>query len=263
MLHDETGIRLNDGKVALVYSRLSKRLRALGLESFRQYCALVEQDDSDGERQRMLAALTTNVTRFFREPHHFTHLAATAAPLIARARRGEAVRIWSAGCATGEEPYSIGLTLLDLAPDLATLDVKILATDVNTEVLATGRTGAYSAHAVREVSPAQLKRWFEPQRRATDDGGWRISPALRDLVAFRSLNLFDPWPMRRSFDAIFCRNVVIYFDAEAQRGLWPRFAAALRPQGRLYIGHSERLPEDEERFETEALTTYRLKDQVA
>jgi chemotaxis protein methyltransferase CheR len=259
LLHGVAGIYLPQSKAALVYSRLAKRLRALGLRSFREYCALVEGDGGADEQQRMLAALTTNVTRFFREPHHFEHLKAVAPALIEHARRGGRVRLWSAGCASGEEAYSIALTLLDLAPDASRLDVKILASDLNTEVLELGRTGVYSRTALEPVPLVALQRWFEPV--VVSEGGdraWRVGDDLRELVTFRCLNLFSDWPMRGLFDAVFCRNVMIYFDEAAQARLAERFAAILQPGGRLYVGHSERLSDPAGLFETEALTTYRL-----
>ncbi|MGH6955251.1 MAG: CheR family methyltransferase, partial [Caulobacteraceae bacterium] len=144
LLHEGAGIALPQTKATLVYSRLAKRLRALGLESFRDYCALVSGDDGADERQQMIVALTTNVTRFFREPHHFDHLAnAVLPPLLEGARRGAAVRIWSAGCSNGQEAYSIALTILSLMPDAAERDVRVLATDIDTKMLAQGRAGEY------------------------------------------------------------------------------------------------------------------------
>ena len=262
-LHADAGISLTDAKVALVYSRLAKRLRTLGLRSFKQYCALLDADDAADERQRMIAALTTNVTRFFREPHHFEHLKAKVLPpLLSQARRGGRVRLWSAGCSSGEEPYSIALTLLSLAPDAGCFDVKVLATDINMEVLETGRAGVYSADALAPAPEAMLKRWFVPEL-AQEDGDepiWRAGEELRALIAFRELNLTGEWPMHGTFDVIFCRNVVIYFDEVVQQRVWDRFSSIITPGGRLYIGHSERLIDPMNRFDREALTTYRLKE---
>jgi chemotaxis protein methyltransferase CheR len=255
-LHSVAGIALPDSKAMLVYSRLAKRLRALGLESFRQYCALVTGQDGVDERQQMIVALTTNVTRFFREPHHFDHLREKVLPqVLAEARRGKPARIWSAGCSNGQEAYSIAITLLSMAPDAADLDVRILATDIDTQMLAEGRAGVYSGQIVSAVPQDLRARWFE---RAGD--GWRVGEPMRRLVTFNELNLIGDWPMRRQFQAIFCRNVVIYFEEETQARVFSRFAPLLTPEGRLYIGHSERVcGPAAERFQTDGVTTYRLR----
>ena len=255
-LHAAAGIALPQSKATLVYSRLAKRLRALGLESFRQYCALVSGDGGLDERQQMIVALTTNVTRFFREPHHFEHLKQTVLPpLLASAKRGGQVRIWSAGCSNGSEAYSIGLTILSLMPDAPDRDVRILATDIDVNMLAEGRAGIYSGQAIAPV-PGELRaRWFE--RHGED---WRASEPLRRLVTFNELNLIGDWPMRRQFQAIFCRNVVIYFEEETQAKVFNRFAPLLSPEGRLYIGHSERVCGPAAAlFETDGVTIHRLR----
>jgi chemotaxis protein methyltransferase CheR len=274
LLHAETGIHLPDAKASLVYSRLAKRLRALGLKSFRDYCALVLSEEGVDERQRMIAALTTNVTRFFREPHHFEHLKETVLPpLLAAAARGGRVRLWSAGCSSGQEPYSIALTVLSLRPEAAALDVKILATDIDTDMVATGRAGVYGAEALAPVPPAMRKRWFTPldgeggkardgrakDGKASGEKAWEVGEELRQLVAFRELNLFESWPMKGPFQAIFCRNVVIYFEERGQSQIWNRFAGLLASEGLLYVGHSERLTGPAAAaFRSEATTTYRL-----
>lgn len=259
MLHDDAGIALSENKASLVYSRLAKRLRALGLESFHDYCRLVAGADGVGERQNMLAALTTNVTRFFREPHHFEHLRTSVLPgLVAHARARGRVRIWSAGCSTGQEPYSIALTILEALPEAASLDVRILATDIDPNVVATGRAAVYSDEAVQPV-PARLRdRWMVRVRDGSREA-WGAGEEMRRLVAFRELNLMGHWPMKGRFDAIFCRNVVIYFDEPTQARIWSRFAPLLNPGGRLYVGHSERVTETS-RFDTDGLTSYRLRD---
>ncbi|TWG67349.1 protein-glutamate O-methyltransferase [Aminobacter sp. J44] len=259
MLYDDAGIALSESKASLVYSRLAKRLRALGLESFRDYCSYVAGSDGASERQNMLAALTTNVTRFFREPHHFEHLKTKVLPaLIQRARAGGRVRFWSAGCSTGQEPYSIALTVLDAMPEAANYDVRILATDIDPNVVATGRAGVYSDEAVQPVPLALRDRWMARVKDRGQDA-WGVGDEMRQLVAFRELNLMAQWPMKGKFDAIFCRNVVIYFDEPTQARIWSRFAPLLNSGGRLYVGHSERVT-DMSRFENDGLTTYRLKD---
>jgi chemotaxis protein methyltransferase CheR len=254
ILHATSGIHLSPSKTSLVYSRLAKRLRALGLESFRDYCKLVSGADGVDERQAMLAALTTNVTRFFREPHHFDYLKKLMPGLVDKARRGGRVRMWSAGCSSGEEPYSIAAVVLSMLPNAPELDVKILATDIDTNILAKAKEGLYGRDAIEPV-PAEMKKFFDP----VDKGGSRVSPnaALRDLISFRELNLIGPWPMKQKFDVIFCRNVAIYFDEPTQDTLFGRYAESLNPDGRLYIGHSERV--NDPRFVSDGLTAYRLR----
>ena len=240
-LHADTGIFLPESKSAIVYSRLSKRLRALGLRSFRQYCALLTTDDGVDERQRMIAALTTNVTRFFREPHHFEHLRTAVLPqLVHSARHGGRIRIWSAGCSSGQEVYSTAISVLVGMPDAGKFDVKILATDIDHEMTTIGARGVYSEAEMLGVPADLCRRWFT---RAQARGGvnWKVCDEVRRLVTFRDLNLIGPWPMTGQFDAIFCRNTVIYFEEQTQSQVWERFVPVLRPGGVLYIGHSERL----------------------
>ena len=259
ILHSHAGIALNEGKAALVYSRLAKRLRTLGLRSFREYCALIEGVEGVDERQAMTAALTTNVTRFYREPHHFDHLRDQVMPALAeRARAGGRVRLWSAACSNGQEPYSMAMTVLSVLPEAADLDVRILATDIDPNMVADGAAGVYSEEAL-EAAPAMLRhRYFD---KAPGRGSDRLSAnaALRRLVTFKELNLIGDWPMRGRFDVIFCRNVVIYFDDATQERVWSRFTPLMNPGGVLYIGHSERVSGPATaRLQTVGLTTYRL-----
>ena len=241
MLHGDAGIALPESKATLVYSRLAKRLRALGLSSFRDYCALVSDAEGIDERQRMLSALTTNVTRFFREPHHFEHLGGRMLkPLVERAKSGGRVRLWSAACSTGQEAYSMAMTVLERAPDLANLDFKILATDIDPNVVAEAAEGAYGEGAMSGLTRDQRGRWFDAETRAGQPA-WRAVRALKDLISFRELNLIGDWPMGGRFDAIFCRNVVIYFEDATQERVWSRFPPQMTPGAVLYIGHSERV----------------------
>ncbi|MFA4950766.1 protein-glutamate O-methyltransferase CheR [Brevundimonas sp.] len=259
ILHTHAGIALNQSKAALVYSRLAKRLRVLGLRSFRDYCALVQGVDGVDERQAMTAALTTNVTRFFREPHHFDHLRDVVMPGLAeRARAGGRVRLWSAACSNGQEPYSMAMTVLSVLPEAADLDVRILATDIDPNMVAQGITGVYSEETL-EAAPALLRhRWFD---KAPAHGPDRLSAndTLRRLVSFKELNLIGDWPMRGKFDVIFCRNVVIYFDDATQEKVWNRFLPTMAADATLYIGHSERVSGSATaRLTPSGLTTYRL-----
>ncbi|MGI6851759.1 CheR family methyltransferase [Mesorhizobium sp. 1B3] len=258
ILHDDAGISLSESKAALVYARLAKRLRVLGLSSFRDYCAIVSNGNAVDERQKLVAALTTNVTKFFREKHHFDHLRQKVLPgLIERARKGGRVRIWSAGCSNGQEAYSAALVILQMMPDVLDYDFKLLASDIDPNMIAEGRIGAYAESAIEDV-PAELRnRWLSRSR----DGGetrWQVAEEARQLVAFRELNLFARWPMKRPFDVIFCRNVAIYFDKDKQADLWARFAGVLVPGGHLYIGHSERISGPAaDIFVNDGITTWR------
>jgi chemotaxis protein methyltransferase CheR len=243
VLYEDAGILLSPAKSTLVYSRLAKRLRALGLASFRDYCTLIQGAGGAGERMTMMAALTTNVTNFFRENHHFEHLKRELLPpLLDAARRGGRVRIWSAGCSNGHEPYSIALTVLSLMPNAADLDVRILASDIDPNVVSFGRTGIYDASALEPVPADMRRRWFTEAHTSTPENRlFEVCDAMRTLVAFRELNLIGDWPMKGSFQAIFCRNVTIYFDQPTRERIWRRFCDFLEPEGWLYIGHSERL----------------------
>ncbi|WP_297802664.1 protein-glutamate O-methyltransferase [uncultured Brevundimonas sp.] len=258
-LHSHAGIALHEGKAALVYSRLAKRLRALGLRNFAEYVELVESPEGREERQAMTAALTTNVTRFYREPHHFDHLRDVMMPkLAARARAGGRVRLWSAACSNGQEPYSMALTVLEKLPEALDLDVRILATDIDPNMVAEGRLGIYSDDLLAPV-PASGRRRFTP---LSDRPGYsQADETLRRLVVFNELNLIGNWPMKGTFDVIFCRNVVIYFDDATQEKVWARFAPILNPGGALYIGHSERVSGPAaDQFQTCGLTTYLRTD---
>jgi chemotaxis protein methyltransferase CheR len=203
----------------------------------------------------MIAALTTNVTRFFREPHHFDHLRQHVAPRIMHAARaGARVRLWSAACSSGEEPYSIALTLLDAIPDVVRCDVKILATDIDPNVLAKARAGVYRDDATSPIPSALRDRWMIRDREGAETM-WRVCDEARAMISFKELNLIGAWPMQGRFDVIFCRNVVIYFEEATQIFLWDRFKNVLMRDGRLYIGHSERI--DSSAFESDGLTIYK------
>ena len=255
MVHGDAGISLPEAKATLVYSRLAKRLRALGLTSFKDYCALVADARGVDERQKMLAALTTNVTRFFREPHHFDHLRdKILPPLLDGARRGGKVRIWSAACSSGQEPFSIAMTILSLMPEAVDKDVKILATDIDPNMVAEGRGGAYAPHLLEGIPDAFRKRWTSN----AGDGRVKMHEDLRSLITFNELNLIGDWPMKGQFDAIFCRNVAIYFEDDTQARLWSRFAPLNHVNGALYIGHSERIQGPAvSAYKPDGVTTYR------
>ncbi|SIQ02993.1 chemotaxis protein methyltransferase CheR [Rhizobium sp. RU35A] len=264
MIYSDAGIYLNDTKASLVYSRLSKHIRNLGLKGFREYCTLVSSPEGAHVRREMLSHLTTNFTRFFRENHHFEHLRDEVLPgLIARAKSGGRVRIWSAACSDGQEPYSIALTVLALLPNAADYDFRILATDIDPKILALARAGVYDENALETVSPAMRKQYF----REVDANGRRkfqVDDRVKKLITYNELNLMAQWPFKGNFDVIFCRNVVIYFDEPTQMKIWSRFAQLFPIGGHLYIGHSERVTgEAKNLFDNIGITTYRYTGKSA
>jgi chemotaxis protein methyltransferase CheR len=256
-LKEASGIHLQEAKATLVYSRLAKRLRKVGMRTFHEYLSFIATPSGAEERDAMLAALTTNVTRFFREPHHFDHLRdSVLARLAASVRGGARLRLWSSACSTGQEPYSMALTLLSAIPEATRLDVRILATDIDPVVVDTARAGVYSEEAVSAIPAALRDKWMSRERESGRTI-WRAGAEMRSLIAFNTLNLIGEWPMRGKFDAIFCRNVVIYFEEHTQARIWTRFRSFLHPHGRLYIGHSERV--DVPGYVSDGLTVYRLE----
>ncbi|MBI3562453.1 MAG: protein-glutamate O-methyltransferase [Gammaproteobacteria bacterium] len=256
LVGQHTGITLGEHKRQLVYGRLSRRLRELRLTSFGDYCQYVETH-ADTELTEVINAITTNLTSFFREQHHFEHLATAALPEIqARNTRSRRLRIWSAGCSTGEEPYSIAMTVAETFPNHKHWDTRILATDIDSQVIACGQKGVYPDERIKDISPERARRWFL-RGTGANANKVRVSPRLQELIAFRQLNLMGGWPMRGPFDVIFCRNVVIYFDKPTQRKLFDRYADLLAPEGYLYVGHSESLNGTSERFELIGRTIYK------
>lgn len=253
----EAGLILPKSKITMVQSRLRHRMSAIGLPTYDTYAEYVTSTDGATERRHMISALTTNVSHFFRENHHFNLLRDQALPgLQAKARAGHPIRIWSAGCSSGQEPYSIAMLLLEHAPDLVSRDMLILATDIDPNILEKAESGLYSEQQIGGV-PDVLKKKYLKQGAA----GYTIDPIVKRLVRFRELNLLRDWPMRNRFDAIFCRNVVIYFDAATQEGLWPRFENALQPDGWFFLGHSERVSDSSAtRFMSVGMTAYRPKN---
>lgn len=252
------GISLSDAKRTLVISRLSKIVRGLELGSFDAYIDYLERGGSAQDGQDFVNALTTNLTRFYREDHHFTHLRTHVGKLIAEQPRGSRLRIWSAGCSTGQEPYTIGMDLLAAFPDLRRWDFKILATDIDTAVIAKAALGVYPQSELAGLSPERLRPFG-----TSPDGHAAIPEAVRALVSFKPLNLIGPWPMKGPFDAIFCRNVAIYFDKPTQGEVFGRFSKLLAPQGFLYIGHSENLGSGGDGFRLVGKTIYQSKQMAS
>ena len=237
-LYDVAGISLSDAKRTLVIARLSRILRTRQLPSFDAYLDFLETEGSADDAQDFVNALTTNLTRFWREEHHFEHLVGYVGELMKTrlSQSQKRLRIWSAGCSTGQEPYTIALSLLAAHPDLRRWDFKILATDIDTNVIAKAATAVYPDSELTGLS-LERARLFE----RTGDGRVRIPQPVASLVSFKPLNLMAAWPMKGPFDAIFCRNVAIYFDKATQGEMFGRLGRILAPGGFLYIGHSENL----------------------
>jgi chemotaxis protein methyltransferase CheR len=236
LIYRHAGISLSDSKGDLVYSRLSRRLRELRLSSFASYLDALEADASSPEWQSFVNAITTNLTSFFRESHHFDILSGFMRKRAA-ATKGGRIMLWSSAASTGEEPYSIAMTAVEtFGPNPP---VTILATDIDTNVLDTAVTGVYSLDKAQGLGDARLKRFF--LRGSGERAGYvRVSDSLRDLITFRQLNLLDPkWPIRGPLDAIFCRNVMIYFDKPTQRSILAKMRPLIKPDGLLFCGHSE------------------------
>ncbi len=252
MVRETAGISLGASKRDLVFGRLNRRLRALGLSSFAEYCALIDSPDGEAERGEMINAITTNLTSFFREPHHFRFLANDILPALLASSEQRRLRIWSAACSSGEEPYSIAMVLNRSLANKRDWDARILATDIDTNMIATAEEGCYDAERAAAI-PAEFARLTARQA----DGRVAMTDGLKERIAFRPLNLLGPWPMRGPFDVIFCRNVVIYFEKPVQRTLFERFADILTPGGYLFIGHSETLFRVTDRFESLGRTIYR------
>lgn len=250
--HKHFGLALAASKKPLVSSRLARKLRQRNFTSFKEYLACLDGPNAEQERSGLLSLLTTNVTHFFREPHHFETLRNDVLPpLIEQARRGGRVRLWSAGCSNGQEPYSIAMTVLDLCPDAAKLDFKILGTDIDPVVVRHAQAAKYPEDELAQIDAKY--RNLVPAR----DADGRLPDSLRKLITFGVLNLIEPFPFRGKFDAIFCRNVAIYFDNPTQQKVWQAFQNALNPGGYLFIGHSERMSGPAaQHLKTAGITTY-------
>jgi len=240
LVKKETGISLSDAKRELVYGRVSRRLRALGLDGFRTYRQLLAQGDQK-EMVEFCNAITTNLTSYFREEHHFDYLRDRfLLPRVADARASRRIRIWSSACSTGEEPYSIAMTVCEAIPDWRKWDIKILATDLDSEVLARAESGVYAADRVRGMGARRMAAHFT-ERRQAESTSYQVKPEVASLITFKQLNLMHRLPMAGPLDVIFCRNVVIYFDKDTQRDLFGRMSKLQQPGALLMLGHSESL----------------------
>lgn len=255
----EFGLSLPETKRQLVQSRLSRRVRALNLSGFAEYRAMLEGSNGVSERTELLSALTTNVTKFFREIHHFERLLKDIMPgLVGRAHRGERIRIWSAGCSSGQEPYSIALTALKCDPRIGQTDFKILATDIDPAILAKAQQAEYRDAEIDGVPPEFFRSTDICRNSRKTAGSFTVSEDTRSLVTFGVVNLISELPFSGAFDVIFCRNVAIYFDRATQQLVWGRFAKLLLSNGHLIIGHSERISKsDRPDLEPDGITMYR------
>ena len=238
LVYQECGISLGEQKASLIVSRLSKRLRDLELDGFQAYYDLVAKDPEGEEFTRMLDLISTNKTDFFREPKHFDFLREQILPSLAQTKR---VRIWSSACSSGEEPYTIAMTLFDGVEHPEQWDCRILASDISTRVLAKAASGLYDEERVRDVPPDVVRRHFL-KGKGSHAGMVKVKPHLASMIRFRRLNLMDEaFPIKTPLDVIFCRNVMIYFDRPTQERLIAKFYRYLKPGGHLFIGHSESL----------------------
>jgi len=255
LVGERTGIVLSDAKRQMVYGRLSRRLRQLKLSKFSDYCDMLTSGH-EGELIEFTNAITTNLTAFFRENHHFEYLKKTVLPeLIRKKSHTKRLRIWSAGCSSGEEPYSIAMCVREALPRSAGWDVKILATDLDSNMVQRGKDGVYTAERVEGLTEARMKKWVKRGKGENADKV-RMSQELRDLITFKELNLMHDWPIKGPFDFMFCRNVVIYFNKDTQRQLFDRYANLLADDAHLFIGHSESLNKVTDRFNLLGQTIY-------
>jgi chemotaxis protein methyltransferase CheR len=254
MAYDISGIVLGEHKKELVYSRIARRVRKLNLQNFGQYCQYLAANQ-DTETNDFLNAITTNLTSFFRESHHFEFLAKEIIPQWKKEKKSKPIRIWSSACSTGPEPYSIAITL-DKNMLVKDYNLKILATDLDSEVLAKARKGEYPVADIEQLPRNYLSNFL--RSKGSDVG--QVKENIRNMVQFNRLNLLGPWPMRNKFDVIFCRNVVIYFNKETQKELFDRLADSLVEGGYLFIGHSETLHGMTDRFESKGRTIYQKID---
>lgn len=256
LCHKLTGIDIAEHKTEMVYGRIARRVRALGLTNFKEYCDLVSAPGSD-EITHFINTLTTNLTSFFREVHHYDALESLIIPQLKGSHEHDRrIRLWSAGCSTGEEPYSMAMLLEDKFPELRQWDTKILATDLDSNVLQVARKGEYNSNTVASLPNLYKSRFFNA---AGSRNTYSIDRRLHHYIRFNRLNLMGQWPMKKKFDVIFCRNVMIYFNKQTQAELFQRFSDILLPNGFLVIGHSEILHTVTSEFNAVERTIYQKK----
>ncbi|MGD8483658.1 MAG: protein-glutamate O-methyltransferase CheR [Thioalkalispiraceae bacterium] len=254
LVAERTGIALSDAKRDMIYGRLTRRLRALDLSNFDDYCAILKDGNDEQELIEFTNAITTNLTAFFREQHHFDYLGNTVLPELMRTKQNRSIRIWSAGCSSGEEPYSIAMVVNEVVP--ADWDVRILATDLDSNMVERARAGIYPLERVEGISKQRLRNWVR-RGKGSKSNMVKMSSDLQDIIRFKQLNLMHDWPMRGKFDIIFCRNVVIYFSKDTQKQLFNRYADIMTDNSHLFIGHSESLYKVSDRFKLLGQTMYK------
>ena len=241
LVRDSTGIELPQTKKTLTLSRLRHRFKALTVSTLEEYCEIVMSKHGEAEKNQMISALTTNVTGFFRESHHFDILSQHIREKILTSQSRDPIRIWSAGCSRGQEPYSIAIHLTENVPELENFDHRILASDIDYSVLNAAKSGTYSSREVAQISDDRKEKYFHTKINQDGKRCLKVEKNIRSKISFKHLNLMQKWPMTKKMDAIFCRNVVIYFDASTQDRLWERFKNLLKPDGIIFVGHSERI----------------------
>ncbi len=257
-VYTKSGIVLSDSKREMVYRRFTRIIRDRHLASFSDYCKLLKSDSEDEERY-FINALTTNLTSFFREEHHFDYLTEHEIPRLMKQRTNR-LRIWCSASSTGEEPYSIAMTIKEsMQPLLSSWDVKILATDIDSNVLDTGKQGIYEYKGVEDIPERMVKKYFS-RGTGVNNSKVKVASSLQELITFKELNLMNEWPMKGPFDVIFCRNVLIYFDKKTQLELFKKFHKLLAPNGLLILGHSENLGTFQKHFENVGRTIFRKLD---
>jgi len=257
IIYREAGIKLSDMKKALVQSRLLRRLRELHIFSYDDYYSFL-QDNYTQEIINLINCITTNKTEFFREARHFDFMHQVVLPEYVGMKK-KTLRIWSAGCSTGEEPYTIAITLLEFFKDMQMPDIKILATDIDTHVLELALDGRYKKEILEMLNVDMLRRYFL-KGSDVNLGFYRVKDHVKKYIYFRRLNLLsDHYPMKNQFDIIFCRNVIIYFDKETQKRLFGKFYQYLKDDGYLFLGHSESLTDENNRFTFQGNSIYRKK----
>lgn len=259
LVYEKAGINLHTGKKSLVQARLGKIIRRRGLGGFRKYFDLIEQDKSGNLLVELLDAISTNHTYFFREDDHLNWLSDRIIPEILELSPSprEEVRIWSAGCSTGEEPYTLAIHLKEESTLPKNLRLKILATDLSTKVIQIADRGEYAEEKLKKIPSHMRERYFTRVNNGHSEGYHQVVPAVRNLITFRKLNLLSPFPFRKQFDVIFCRNVMIYFDREIQQQVVNKFAEVIKPGGYMVVGHSESLSGVTHPFRYIAPTVYR------
>jgi len=252
LVKDEIGIILDiEKKKELVSNRISRRLKKLNMNKFSEYINYLKADKNNLELENLVNSITTNLTKFFREDHHFEHLKSHLGDLLNKKNR---IRIWCAGCSTGQEPYSVAMVVNDLLKGSKLKDVKILATDVDTKVLETGKNGVYSIDSIGTIPEEYADKYCTIQG---DKSKFEIKKQVKDFVHFKHLNLLNNWPMQGKFDIIFCRNVIIYFDNPTKQNLIKRYHGLIEDNGILYLGHSENILGIADMFESLGKTIYK------